>query len=554
MHTLETPVLIIGGGPVGLCMALELSWRQIPCTLLERTDGTIHHPKTAALTYRTMEICRRLGIAERIRNSAFPTDYALSMMFCTSMTGPLLATIPYPGIRDEATPPQTPEKKHRSPQLFFDPILAAAVREAGTADFRQCCEMLSFEQGPEAVVARARDHASGETLEVTAQYMIACDGAGSPIRRQLGIEMEGDPALDYSVAVFLRCPGLVARAGKGQGERFIFVGPEGTWGNLTTVNGDDLWRLTILGSRDRVDLEQFDAAAWVRRCMGDDSIAFQIIDVQLWRRSRLVAQRYRQGRVFLAGDSAHTMSPTGGFGFNTGLGDAVDLSWKLEAVLRGWAGPDLLDSYAAERRPVAWRNANASTENYFALRSAVDCERILDQGSEGEAVRERVGQHMLEATRTEWENIGVVLGYRYEDSPICVPDGTPAPPDTRIAYVPTSRPGHRAPHAWLADGRSTLDLFGRGFVLLRFAEEADPEPLLRAAAGRGLPLQLVEIRDAGIAALYERALVLVRPDGHVAWRADHAPDDALAIVDILRGVSRGATGSQQIAAPRTEAA
>ena len=536
-RAIETPVLVVGGGPVGLCMALDLAWRGIKSVLIERTDGAIHHPKTASLTHRTMEFCRRWGIGDRIRNCGFPLDYELSMLFCTSMVGAKLAEIPYPSLRDEVLRPETPEKKQRAPQLYFDPILAAVVRESASVDLRYHCELVSFEQHDDRVQAQACDPRTGETIEINAKYLVACDGAGSNVRRALGIEMQGDPALDHSAAIYLRSPGLLARHDKGQAERYIFVGPQGTWGNLTVVDGADLWRLTVLGFKSRAEIDAIDAPAWVRRCMGDDRIPFEIYDIQPWRRTRLVAERYSVGRVFLAGDSAHTMSPTGGFGFNTGLGDAVDLAWKLDAVLRGWAGPHLLASYAPERRPIGLRNVRAAAENYFSLVSATDCSEILDDTPAGAAVRKRVGEFMREATRTEWENLGVVLGYRYADSPICVSDGTPEPPDPRSQYIQTARPGHRAPHAWLPDGRSTLDLFGRGFVLLRFPGAPDAAPMAAAAATRGVPFTVVDIDAAAIAHLYERKLVLVRPDGHTAWRDDALPSDPLAVIDAVRGAA-----------------
>jgi hypothetical protein len=232
------------------------------------------------------------------------------------------------------------------------------------------------------------------------------------------------------------------------------------------------------------------------------------------------------------------MSPTGGFGATTGFADAVDLGWKLEAVLNGWAGPDLLDSYEIERKPVAIRAAKASASNFRSWISAKECAPILDDTPEGERTRHKVGQHMMEACRSEWQSLGVQLGYRYEGSPICVPDGTPPTPDDPSQYVPTSRPGSRAPHAWLSDGRSTLDLFGRSFVLLRFDRSVNVESMLRAAKDRGMPLQCVDIDDPKIAQLYERKLVLVRPDGHTVWRADEAAARPEDVIDVVRGAGR----------------
>ncbi|MGH3427282.1 MAG: FAD-dependent monooxygenase, partial [Terriglobales bacterium] len=230
-----------------------------------------------------------------------------------------------------------------------------------------------------------------------------------------------------------------------------------------------------------------------------------------------------------------TMSPTGGFGYNTGVCDVVDLSWKIQAVLNGWGGDRLLDSYESERRPIAIRNVAAAAENYYALVSARDCDHILEDTPRGAIERANAGKHIRVATKNEWENLGIVLGYRYEGSPICISDGTAAPADEVGVYVQTSRPGHRAPHAWLEEGHSTLDLFGSGFVLIVFPDAPEPTPLVKAAEKRGVPMSVVKISNEAIARLYERKLVLVRPDGHSAWRGDTVPADSLAVIDRVRG-------------------
>jgi len=249
----------------------------------------------------------------------------------------------------------------------------------------------------------------------------------------------------------------------------------------------------------------------------------------------MMARQYRTGRVLLAGDAAHTMSPTGGFGMNTGCIDAVNLGWKLQAMLDGWGGEALLDTYETEQKPVVHRNALASTRNYdmwVGVRAM--CGPILDNTETGEKIRRAVGTRLKASLREEWECLGVMLGYRYDASPICIPDGSPPPPDPVSEYIPTARPGSRAPHAWLPDGRSTLDLFGCGFVLLRFGA-VDVGDIVAAARRAKLPLTVVDIDTPEIVTLYQRRLVLVRPDGHVAWRADAAPDDAGHLLDVVRG-------------------
>jgi hypothetical protein len=252
----------------------------------------------------------------------------------------------------------------------------------------------------------------------------------------------------------------------------------------------------------------------------------------------MVAERYGEGRVFLAGDAVHQLSPTGALGMNSGIGDAVDLGWKLAAVLNGWGGPKMLASYSDERQPVGQRNVNVATGFYLNNEAFGQWDpKIEEDGAEGEAARRQFGAMLERGIGGEFRTVGAQLGYRYENSPICVADGTPAPPDETADYVPTARPGSRAPHVWLGDGHTTLDLYGRGFVLLRFAGAPAATAIERAAAERGVPLRVVELEEPEAASLYERKLVLVRPDGHVAWRSDGVPADAGALIERVRGAN-----------------
>ena len=249
-----------------------------------------------------------------------------------------------------------------------------------------------------------------------------------------------------------------------------------------------------------------------------------------------MASGFRSGRILLAGDAAHITAPNGGYGMNTGMADAVDVSWKLAALINGWGGPELPASYDTERRPVAWRAVNAAAVNFSALTPSLDFSGVTAAGAAGESHRRELGEAFDHSTRAVWETLGIALGYRYAASPLIVPDGSAPVEDDPIRYIPSARPGHRAPHAWIDAGCSTLDLFGRDFVLLRLGHDApDPSPLVQAAARREVPLTLHTLPQQDIAALYERSLVLVRPDGHVAWRGDQLPDDPVALIDRVRG-------------------
>lgn len=537
----EVPVLIVGGGPIGLAMSIDLARRGVQSVLLEQGDGTIEHPRTGLVAIRTMEAFRMWGIARQVRDCGFPEDYDLSMVFCTSLNGLLLDREPYPSMRDSPTPPETPEKKQRCPQLWLQPILTEAALASPQARILFQHRFLRLEQDADSVRAEALDLRTGRTQQFRARYLLGCDGATSQVREQIGIPMQGR-LLSYSINILIKSPGLAGKHPMGQAERYMFVGPEGMWGNLTVVDGADIWRLTVLGSQDKMDMAAFDAAAWVRRALGGPrgpEIGFEVLSVTPWRRSEMLADRYTQGRVLLVGDSAHTMSPTGGMGMNTGIQEVLDLGWKLQGMLEGWGGPDLLRSYDIERRPIAQRNTRFSTQNFRAWQDTPDPRAVCDETPEGERTRAALGKRLRDSTRVEWESMGLQIGHRYDESPICIPDGTPPVPDDFRIYVPNARPGARAPHAWLKDGRSTLDLFGRAFVLLSFARDntADVQAMRAAAEATGVPLDVAVLDDEPeVARLYAAPLVLVRPDGHVAWRGERA-GDARHILDVIRGAA-----------------
>ena len=532
---IDAPVLIVGAGPVGLALAVDLARRGVASVVVDKGDGVVRHSKMGLVSIRSMELCRRWGVAERVRNTGFPADYPLNQVYCTSLAGHRLGVSRYPSMGDEPATPASPEKRQRCPQIWFDPILKAAAEEAPNATLRYGCEMTGFAAHDTHVEARLRNAASGVERTVSASYLVGCDGAGSDVRRGLGVAMQGDRVINHSVSVYFRHPGLLRTHDKGPAERYMLIGEEGYWGHLTVVDGSEYWRLTIASS-ERVDMDRFDAAAWVARCLGrrDDQVTIET--VLPWRRSKLVAERYGRGRVLLCGDAVHVMSPNGGYGMNTGLCDAADLGWKLQATLQGWGGPGLLASYETERRPVGLRNTYAAAGNFARIVTSLDFSGVAAETPKGETRRHELGPVLEEAGRGNMETLGISLGYRYEDSPIVIPDGTPPTADPPRDYIATARPGHRAPHAWLAPGHSTLDLFGDGFALLRFGGDApDPMPLVAAARTRRTPLSVTTIEAPEAAALYERRLALVRPDGHVAWRGDTLPSNSLDIIDRVRG-------------------
>ena len=531
------PVLIVGGGPVGLALAGDLGWRGIRCLLIEQTDGSIYQPRMDLVGVRTMEFCRRWGLVPTVEASPYPRDYAQDNIYLTSLTGYELGRERFPGIGQAPPPPQSPQRRERCPQNMFDPILRGFAAAQNSVTLRYRTRLVSFAQNADAVVAEVESAETGARERISARYIVGCDGARSLVRDTLGIRMRGNPVLTYTTNVIFRCPQLLSLHDKGKAYRHIFIGPEGTWSTIVAINGGDQWRFSIIGGAAQHEYTTEEIKAAIRRAVGCD-FDFEILSVLPWVRRELVADTYRFGRGFIAGDAAHAMSPTGGFGMNTGIGDAVDLSWKLAATLEGWGGDGLLDSYTAERQPVGARNVAEASGNLRRMLSVGAHPDIADDTPAGAATRAKVGREFSEMMRHEWFTLGIHLGYRYEGSPICWPDGTEPPADEARTYLPTARPGHRAPHAWLADGRSTLDLFGRGFVLLGFGvTPAGAAPLLEAARDRRVPIEFAGIDEPHIVALYQRIFVLVRPDGHVAWRGDHMPDDPLHLIDVVRGAA-----------------
>lgn len=538
-ETEKVPVLIAGGGPVGLALASELGWRGIACMLIEQGDGSIATPKMNEVNTRTMEFCRRWGIAEAVLNCPFPADYPLDVVFVTSLSGHELGRLPRAPRAGQKPEPYSPMRLQACSQIWFDPILQKLARSFPHVDLRYRHRLESFRQEADGVVAEVVDLAAGKRLSIAADYLVGCDGANSLVRRTLGIELIGEDVIGHPLNLFFRAPNLLHICGKKPGTFFLPIDDGGLWGNVRIIDpANGLWRIMVDKTDGMLTPETVDRDACLQRALGFRP-PVEWVDVNIWKRRSVVAERYGEGRVLLAGDAVHQHSPTGALGMNSGVADAVDLGWKLAAMLQGWGGARLLASYDLERRPVGARNVRMATGFYRNNDAFNEDIAALSEDSEAAAQkRRRVGEALVSHIGQEFRTIGLQIGYRYDPSPICIPDGTPAPADNPEEYVPTARPGSRAPHAWLPDGRSILDLFGRGFVQLCFGPNPpDVISIEKAAARCGLPLTMVDLDVPEATALYERRLVLVRPDGHVAWRADELPADADVVIDRVRGAA-----------------
>ncbi|HTN72503.1 MAG TPA: FAD-dependent monooxygenase [Methylomirabilota bacterium] len=531
------PVIIAGAGPVGLALAIELAWRGVRCLVVEQSDGSVDFPTTNLANTRTCEHLRRWGLADRMRyESGFPTDYPRNYVFVTRMNGHEVARFDHPANGDpNSRSPFSPEGRLWISKPYFDPVLHKHVSALPTVEVRYRTSLEAFQPDEQKVIADLVDTQTGKHTTIESNYLVGCDGGKSTVRHQLGIQLQGVFAQGMNVAVLFRSP-LLSFSRHGPAVMYQIINAQ-MQGAIAAVDGRDLWRLNIRGVRPE-QLDSLNAPEKLRHAMGEN-IPFEILAVRPWTGHCVVAEHYQEGRAFLAGDAAHLNWPAGGFGMNTGVGDAVDLGWKLTAVLQGWGGPRLLESYEPERRPIGMTNVNEAGEMHTGSETQIPCAPLLEEDSEaGRQLREKARAAILRVRAKEFQHdsAGIELGYRYENSPICVPDGTPPPPLDHGLYVPSTWPGARAPHVWLHDKRSTLDLFGKAFTLLILASKgADTSAFTTAARKVGLPLDVIALDEPQVREVYERPLVLVRPDGHVAWRGDTVPSDVAEIINRVRG-------------------
>ncbi|MEU9898677.1 FAD-dependent monooxygenase [Streptomyces phaeochromogenes] len=528
-------VVIVGGGPVGLATAIELGSRRLSVLLVEREDGEVRYPTAESIDTASMELLRRWGIADSVLRSGFPAEARRDIAFVSRMTTYELARFPRPcnADRRDTTQGLSPEGGVWWPKFWFDLALRERAAAEPTVDLRYRWMCDAFDDGTQGVTVRLSSPAYGRST-VRARYLVACDGAASPVRKALGIESLRDSA-DVRArwqGAYVSLPGLRTRVPHAPAVQYYLINPRRMI--LGSLDGGDLWRVTY-ALADGESPTAAEVRATVADALDCPVEEVEVHDAREWSGDAVVAEAFRSGHVLLAGDSAHRMWPSGGHGMNTGLGDVANLGWKLEGVLRGWAPDALLDTYTAERRPHAERMVRRAWHNYRAD-SAILPDPALDDPAHKKA-RDLAGERIGATRQTEWRSLGVQLGVRYPESPLIVSDGTPEPPADPEEYVPTARPGHRAPHVAMADGSSVLDLFRGRFALLNIAPAVDSGAVAQAFRTRGIPLHEEWVGADGARQVYGCAIALVRPDGIVAWRGDACPADPDALVDQVVGRS-----------------
>ena len=531
-----TDVLIVGAGPVGLALAIDLGLRSVRCVVVEQHDRVGLNPRAKLTNVRSMELLRRWSIADELRRaSPLPPDYPADIVFATRLNGYTLARFADAFHCGRARSDLYSEPGQWVPQYTLEEVLRRRAAGLPGVEIRFDCRLERIAPDGEGVSAVVEDAKAGARRTLRAKYLVGADGARSTVRALLGIGMEGDGALAPNLNLVFRAPALAGLHDKGPAVMYWMVNRE-LPAYFGPLDRDGLWFLIAPRLPDGVDPAALDAREVVYRSSGL-RFDLDVVHVDPWTAHRLIAERYRAGHIFLAGDACHLHPPSGGHGMNMGVADAADLGWKLAATLHGWGGPHLLDTYETERRPLHQRIIREAVENYALVGDRLARDGIEQAGPEGDRVRREVGEVIRTGKEHEFRSLGVVLGGRLGDSPAIVPDGTPPPREQVIDYEPSARPGCLAPHFWLPDGTSLYDHFGPGFTLLadRRIPLAETSGLQRAAAERGVPLAVVSLEDSRFAALYQARLALVRPDQHVAWRGDRLPPDCLDLIDRARG-------------------
>src|SRR3954464_9153415 len=498
----QSNVLIVGAGPVGLTLAIDLAWRGIDVTVVEtRARAAPPEPKCNHVAARTMEIFRRLSVAGKVRNAGLPADYPHDISYRTTFTGQELTRIRIPCRRDRFTMTggpdcnwPTPEPPHRINQIFLEPIL---FEHAAAQPHIRIINRTSVEDvavGDTSASTTLRDLDSGSVRRISSRFLIGCDGARSIVRKAIGAELSGDAVVQRVQSTYIRAPGLIALQRHERAWGTGSINPRRS-GMVYAIDGRERWLVHNYMKPDEGDFEEVDRDACLRTILGVGAdFRYEVISKEDWYGRRLIASKFRDRCAFIAGDAAHIWVPYAGYGMNAGIADAMNLSWLLAAHLNGWAPSAILDAYEAERWPITSqvsRFAMSHAEAEIRRRGSVP-ENIEEAGAEGERVRREVGQLTYEINVRQYACAGLNFGSYYDRSPIIAYDGAEHPAYTMDRYTPSTVPGCRTPHVW-SNGRSLYDAMGPEFTLLKLDASAETAPLQIAAARRRVPLTVLDI-------------------------------------------------------------
>ena len=542
-----TNVLIVGAGPVGLTLAIDLAWRGIDVTVVEtRAPAAPPDPKCNHVAARTMEIFRRLGLAAKVRDAGLPEDYPHDISYRTTFTGEELTRIKIPCRRDRFTMKDgpdcnwpTPEPPHRINQIFLEPILFDHAASQPRIRIVSCTSVEDVVVEDRTATVSLRDLETGAVRRIDCRYLIGCDGARSVVRKAIGAELVGDAVVQRVQSTYIRAPKLIDLQRHERAWGTGAINPRRS-GMVYAIDGRERWLVHNYMKPGEGDFDSVDRDACLRMILGVGAdFNYDIISKEDWYGRRLIASKFRDRCAFVAGDAAHIWVPYAGYGMNAGIADAMNLSWLLAAHLNGWAPASILDAYAAERWPITSqvsRFAMSHAEAEIRRRGAVP-EEIEQAGPSGEQARREVGRLTYEINVQQYACAGLNFGAYYDRSPIIAYDGAEHPPYTMNSYTPSTVPGCRTPHMWCGDGTSLYDAMGPEFSLLRLDPAIETAALEAAARLRGVPLKILDLEAAGASAFDGSRLILSRPDQHVAWRGNDLPADPLALIDRVRGAA-----------------
>ncbi len=546
MTTQHPQIVVAGAGPVGTCLAIDAARRGIDVVVVEpRASDDPPDAKCNTIAARTMETFRRFGIADQVRAAGLPDDYPTDTIYTTSLAGPELTRITMPSRAERDLPGldgtpwhdavwPTPEPMVRQSQLWLEPILRAQLLALPNVRFLPRTEVVGLTQDDDGVNVHCRGLDDGQDLDLRTDYLVGCDGGSSRVRRAMGVRLAGDAEIGRTRTTLVRSAGIGALFGDRRPAWMSWVVNHRARGNVVAIDGEELWLVHRALPAGETDFEALDPDHSIRDVLGvDANFEFEVLKHEDWVGRRLVAERIRDRRVFLAGDAAHLWVPFAGYGMNAGIADAVNLSWLLSGVLHGWADPGILDAYEAERLPITdqvSRFAMAKLqENAAAMSTRSAPRRLSSPGLVGRALRRRLGRRLLDINLAQMSPEGLNFGYYYDDSPIIVGDGEEPPGYDMGSFIPSTVPGCRLPH-FRVDGVSVLDLLGPDYTLLRL----DPSVEVTALSETGLPVVVVDVPGPPDPTFRHR-LLIVRVDSHVVWRGDALPDDTTALADQLRG-------------------
>ncbi len=546
MNAINTPVAIVGGGPAGLSLAIELGMRDVPCLLFDEKESTTRHPQANATQARTMEHFRRMGFADEIRSMGLPADYPTDIAYLTRYGSFELARFRLPPskkVKDIVLSStgswSTPELPHRCSQMLIERVLRKHAEKYSTNRIRFGWRVTGIRDLGTHVELDAESLSHDQKLKVNCDYLVGCDGPHSLVRKTLGIHYggEGSASRDFMggrmCAIYFRCPGLYPLLTGDRAWMYVSFNRERR-AFMAAVNGIDefVFHTQLRDHELDENISDQRAGELFEQALGR-KCPIEIVYTARWNAGyALVAENYGGGRIFIAGDAAHLFTPTGGLGYNTAVDDVANLGWKLAATIKGWGGPALVQSYVDERLPIGHRNTAIARGFADSLGNFVALPNLEENTPAGEQARATAGSYLLAHARREFNIPGVTFGVRYDGSKIVWSDAPP-PEDAINEYKPSGIPGGRAPHLWIDGSRSLYDLLGPELTLLSLGEKPDEERWMNAARARSVPLKILPLAQGR--ELYGADLVLIRPDQYVAWRGSGDVDPSVILARVLGG-------------------